>query len=173
MWGSLLSRPLLMQGIGLVGARVSVHVEIQLGDILTLVLQLPLLLALALLSSFPNGAPIHLYDVQRFKIGNGIVASKEEDFTVLNRINVFSNWIGFGKLILPENSDLVAWGWWICLLWKVNTSFVLSGFLIGLSLSWAKCVESSLTTYCRPLVRKGLDLLVGGFGYSLICWSNV
>ena len=83
MWGSLLSRPLLMQGIGLVGARVSVHVEIQLGDILTLVLQLPLLLALALLSSFPNGAPIQLYDVQRFKTGNVIVASKEEDFTVL------------------------------------------------------------------------------------------
>ena len=53
-----------MQGIGLVAARVSVHVEIQLGDILTLVLQLPLLLALALLSSFPNGAPIQLYDVQ-------------------------------------------------------------------------------------------------------------
>ena len=72
----------------MVGARVSVHVEIQLGDILTLVLQLPLLLALALLSSFPNGAPIQLYYVQRFKTGNVIVASKEEDFTVLNRIHL-------------------------------------------------------------------------------------
>ena len=36
--GSLLSRPLLMERIGLVGTRVVVHVEIQLGDILTLVL---------------------------------------------------------------------------------------------------------------------------------------